>query len=241
MSLRVPKGRSNLPMPKIDIDKILKAFPLLSPEETDPGLRVSLNLKPQPKDEYIPPEETAGGKRGFWTKRKELKEAQEILSKIERIPQAPEEAARRFFDVDLSQLIRFSRHHPKEVQKLLQRALEKSPNKNQVEFWYHLVQAAQGNTQPLFQTFEKADLKTRLAIFRVTLFSPQVGDGPLIGELLMKLMETTTHQEREQWVEPTLHSILNRGVWSTNIKVQNKLAWLSALYHGWRKEAEELG
>lgn len=227
-------------MSKINVDQILKAFPLQSTEATDPGLRVHSKPAPKAKDEYIPSEPTTGWQRTFWGKRKDLKEAQEILAKIEWIPRSPEEAARRYFDVDLSRLLALGQRQPVEVKRLLQRSLESSPNKAQVALWYHLVEAAQGDTRPLFRTFEQEDLKMRLALFRITLFSPHVGDGHLIGELFVKLMRSTTQEEKEKWVEPTLNSILNRGAWSTHPKVQNKLAWLKAFYHGWLEEANEL-
>lgn len=174
-----------------------------------------------------------------FVKRREVAETRELVAKIEQIPNAPEEAVRRYFNVDLTRLLDLGHRHPKEVKKLLQRSLEKSPHQKEVEPWYRLVEAAQGNTEGLFQAFAKGDLKTRLALFRITLFSPHVGDGHLIGELFVKLMEGASHEEREKWVEPTLNSILNRGAWATNINVQNKLNWLKALYHGWLEEAQD--
>lgn len=182
-------------------------------------------------------------KTGFhpWVKRGEVAEARELVAKIERVPGAPAEAVSRYYTVDLTRLIDLGQRHPHEVKKILARSLAQSPNKKEVEPWYRLVEAAQGDTASLLDAFEKGNLKTKLALFRITLFSPHIGDGHLIGELFVKLMETTSPQEREEWVEPTLHSILNRGAWATNPKVQNKLAWLNALYHGWQKEAEELG
>lgn len=168
-----------------------------------------------------------------------MAEARELVAKIEQIPGAPEEAVSRYYNVDLTRLVDLGHRHPKEVKKLLRQSLKTSPK--DVEPWVRLVEAAQGNAAKLFQSFAKGDLKQKLAIFRITLFSPQVGDGHLVGELFIKLMEQTTHEEREEWVEPTVNSILNRGAWARHPNVQNKLNWLKALYHGWQKEAEELG
>ncbi|MBI4124382.1 MAG: hypothetical protein HY609_03995 [Deltaproteobacteria bacterium] len=172
-------------------------------------------------------------------KRGELAEARELVAKIEHIPGAPEEAVSRYYNVDLPRLIDLGRHHPRAVKKLLRRSLESSPRKEAVEPWYRLVEAARGNPEGLLNIFEQGDIKQKLALFRITLYSPHVGDGHLVGELFVKLMEQTTHAEREQWVEPTLNSILNRGAWARHPNVQNKINWLKALYHGWLEEAKE--
>jgi len=224
---------------KIDLDKIDRSLLVQNQEVTDPG--IPFPLPPQKNVDAFIPAKSEGWFQKHFTKRSSAKEAEELIEKIERIPGAPVEMAQHYFNTDLLRLIELGRRHPAEVKKIVERAREKSSNRNETEQWYFLVQAACGDTRPLFQTFEKIDLKKRLALFRITLFSPHIGDGPLVGELFVKLMASTTRAERENWVEPTLHSVLNRGAWATNTKVQNKLAWLSAIYHGWQREAEELG
>lgn len=228
-------------MARIDVDKILKSLPPLNPEVTDPGVR----LPPQQNavDEFVPPPrqkplEWFSNRLG---KKKSLAVAAELLEKIERIPGTPEEMARYYFDTDLQKLIALGHRHPAEVKTMIERAKSLSPHQRETEPWYLLVQAACGDTRPLFQAFEKMELKKRLALFRITLFSPHVGDGQWMGELFIKLMASTTPEEREKWVEPTLISILRRSAPPASQKVQNKLAWLKALYHGWQREAEELG
>lgn len=215
---------------KINPNKINRALPVENQEVTDPGI----------VDEFIPAKSEGWIQRQF-SKRGNLKLAEELMEKIERIPQAPEEAVRYYFNADLAQLMELSRRYPKEIKKMLEEAIEKSPHRSHTEPWYFLVEAACGETDPLFRAFEKMDLKNRLAVFRITLFSPHLGDGHLVRELFVRLMESTSHEERERWVEPTIHSILNRGAWAQNATVQNKLAWLNALYHGWQREAQELG
>jgi len=175
-----------------------------------------------------------------FVKRREVAEARELVAKIEQIPRAPEEAVGRYYNVDLTRLIDLGHRHHKEVKKLLAQSLEKSPHKKDVEPWYRLVEAAQGNAEGLFRAFEKGNLKTKLALFRITLFSPHVGDGRLVGELFVKLMgPPTTREEREKWVEPTVNSILNRGAWATNTNIRNKLNRLHQVYHGWLEERED--
>lgn len=224
-------------MSKIDLDKISRSLPVQNQEVTDPGIP----LPPQKgADEFIPAK-PEGWLQKHFTRRGDVREAQELVEKIERIPGAPEAMAQHYFNTDIHRLIELGQRYQGEVKKIVARAQEKSANRIETDPWYFLVQAACGETRPLFQTFEKLDLKKRLALFRITLFSPHIGDGPLVGELFVKLMASATPEEKEKWVEPTLQSILNRGAWSKNAKVQNKLAWLSALYHGWRREAEELG
>lgn len=224
-------------MSKINFDKISRAFSIQNQEVTDPGI----SLPPQKGiDEFIPAKPEGWIQKRF-SKRRDLKLAEELMEKIERIPQAPEEAVRYYFNADLEKLTELGRRYPKEIKIIVDRAMEKSPDRGETEPWYFLVETALGETRPLFKTFEKMDLKNRLAVFRIALFSPHIGDGPLVGELFVKLMASTTPEEREEWVEPTLHSILNRGAWVANAKVQNKLSWLSAIYHGWRREAQELG
>ena len=78
------------------------------------------------------------------------------------------------------------------------------------------------------QIFEKGDLNVRLAVFRVMVVSPDIGGGKLVGELFVKLMAATTHEERREIVEPFLENLLRKGE-------GNKLAWLNALCHGWRE------
>lgn len=174
-------------------------------------------------------------KVGFhpFAKRDAINEARQLVAKIEQIPGAPEEAVSRYYNVDLPRLINLSHRHPKEVKQILRRSLEQSPHQKDVEPWFRLVEAAGGDSDRLFIAFAKGDLKTRLALFRIVLFSPHVGDGHLVGDLFVKLMESSSREEREQWVEPTLNSILNRGAWARHPNVQNKLNWLQALYHGW--------
>jgi len=221
-------------MIKVNVDKLIQSFPTQNTEVTDPGIRI---------DQFIPPpkQKSAGWFTSPFDKRRDLKTAAELIEKIERIPGTPEEMARYYFDADLQKLVALGQRYPDEIKTMVEQAKGKSSNRKATEPWYILVQAACGETRPLFQTFEKMDLKSRLALFRVILFSPHVGDGQLTGELFVKLMASTSHAEREKWVEPTLHSILNRGAWVANPKVKNKLAWLAATYHGWQKEAEELG
>ena len=88
-------------------------------------------------------------------------------------------------------------------------------------------------THLLQKVFDKGELKERLAAFRTLIFSPHIGDGKLVGDLFVKLMAATTHEERREIVEPFFQNLLAKG------EGQNKLAWLSALYHGWCTEREE--
>lgn len=86
--------------------------------------------------------------------------------------------------------------------------------------------------------FEKGDLNLRLATFRAILFSAYMGDGKMIGDLFVKLMAATTQEEREDWVEPFMESLLKYSTHKISTNVQRKLSWLHAYYHGWREERE---
>lgn len=91
-------------------------------------------------------------------------------------------------------------------------------------------------THLLQKIFEKGDLSTRLASFRTAIFSPHIGDGKLVGDLFVKLMGATTSEERKKIVEPFFLSLLQKGQSPLSKNSQGKLAWLNALYHGWRRE-----
>jgi len=92
-------------------------------------------------------------------------------------------------------------------------------------------------THLLQKVFEKGDLNTRLLAFRTTLFSPHMGDGKLIGDFFIKLMAATTKEEREEIVEPFFTNLLQKSESQISKSAQGKLAWLSALYHGWKQES----
>lgn len=91
-------------------------------------------------------------------------------------------------------------------------------------------------THLIQKVFEKGDLNTRLLALRTTLFSPHIGDGKLIGDLFVKLMAATTKEEREEIVEPFFKNCLTKSALNISKEAKGKLAWLSALLHGWNKE-----
>lgn len=109
-----------------------------------------------------------------------------------------------------------------------------------VEYLYGLQKVAAfkplESTHLLQKTFEKGDLDTRLAAFRTAIFSPHIGDGKLIGDLFVKLMAATTKEERKEIVEPFLLSLLEKSSSNISKASEGKLAWLNALYHGWKLE-----
>ncbi|MDP2599372.1 MAG: hypothetical protein Q8P84_01375 [Deltaproteobacteria bacterium] len=201
---------------------------------------------------------------GVFSKRKAMEEVREIASKAERLHSAPDLLIRYFMENDLPRLMQYGEALPMQTRQLLagyknnsatapwasllrvaagdaaailpsiETAPEVIPQGKAAAYLYGLQKLAarfpKEATHLARQIFEKGDLNVRLAAFRVMAVSPDIGDGKMVGELFVKLMAATTHEERREIVEPFLQNLLRKGE-------GNKLAWLSAIYHGWKQES----
>lgn len=243
-------------MGRIDF-RVRESNPILL-ETTDPGILVEGQAAGDKKDHYVAPEITsqeksvASGPRGFFAKRRAVKEARAAAQKIERLENVPDAAVRNFFTHDLSRLVAASQIDPERVQKLLQipgpwatliqmacgdpaaflEALENRLSSLTYLFALEKVAAYKPKeaTHLLKQFFEGGELNQRLAALRTSIVSPHLGDGHLIGEFFVKLMAASTPEERKETVEPCLNSLIQKSA------ATGKRAWLSAYYHGWQQE-----
>ncbi len=204
---------------------------------------------------------------GFFSKRKALEEIKEIISKASRLAEAPDSVICYFMENDLERLMQYGEAMLMQTQQLLAGmknnsktvpwvyllrvavgdskailpAIESAPTViaqgKAVSYLYGLQKLSarfpKEATHLAKPIFERGDLNVRLTAFRVAVVSPTIGDGKMIGEWFVKLMAATTHEERREIVEPFFQNLLAKG------EGQNKLAWLSALYHGWCTEREE--
>ena len=122
-------------------------------EITDPGIQNPFAAQ----DEYIAPQEaqTPTLAPAAWApirwiqtllaKRHLQEEAGELIAKIEKLPSAPDNVIRYFFDNDFPRLVSLSRLQPLVVQQMLRDALNKSPDKQVAEPWFRLVQIGCGD------------------------------------------------------------------------------------------------
>lgn len=140
-----------------------KTPPLLDLEKTDPGiLSPIVSLEP---DAYIGPQE--GEKqtssvfpllpewlRNLVDKKRALKEAKELIAKIEHLPNAHPASIQRYFDIDLPRLVGISQKYPQKIQRELASALSESPNQK-TKTWYRLVQIAIGDKEAFLSTLDQ--------------------------------------------------------------------------------------
>lgn len=144
-------------MAKVDLTKIeLWRRQIVDTEVTDPGIPLS-NFT---KDEYIPPQEgvpTLAPEAWApirWVqillaKRHVKEEAASLIAKIEKLPFAPDNVIRYFFDNDLPRLVTLSGLQPLVVQQMLRESWDKTLNKQMTAPWFHLVQVACGDSSAI--------------------------------------------------------------------------------------------
>jgi len=150
-------------MAKVDLAKIeLWRSQVVDTEVTDPGTPLS-NFA---EDEYIPPQEATSPKlapaawapirwvQTLLANRRVQEEAGELIAKIGKLPTAPDDLIRYFFDNDLSELVALSRLQPMVVQQMLRESFNKMPNKQACEPWFRLVQVACGDASAILPALD---------------------------------------------------------------------------------------
>lgn len=242
-------------------------------EKTDPGISASDNYQPSKTQAANPAAEAENAveKKSwapkFFAKRRAVKEAAEIVAKLERLATIPaEEAARYFFDHDLPRLVACARIHPKGVEKVLRAAATaETPRPGP---WTPLVRLACGDPAAFMQALENSTQTPAYlrALERVAAYRPReaahllrkffeqadlksrmaalrtaaVSENLGDGHLIGELfvkLMAATTAEERQKIVEPFLESLLQKSATLSNTANNKVAWLGAYYHGWKNEA----